>query len=92
MENVMNDDKPAGAASGLSDVLCADQVRVVKGVWDDGEDHHPPGWLAQTGDILDVCRVYDSGKMLVSVPGRDIQFWLMPDEYVVHNAADKGPA
>jgi hypothetical protein len=82
---MMDVEKGAGGLSALTDVLCGDQVRLIKGVWDDGEDHHQPGWLAQTGDVLTVAEVHGSGRILAGFRGRDEYFWVLPGEYVPHN-------
>lgn len=36
------------------------KVRLLKDVWDDGADHHPPGYLAREGEVL-VVRSFDKG-------------------------------
>lgn len=39
------------------------RVRLLKDIWDDGADHHPPGYLAMRGEILVVRRI-DEGHEL----------------------------
>jgi hypothetical protein len=34
-----------------------DRVRLMASIWDDGQDHHPPGYLAHEGEILIVRSV-----------------------------------
>ena len=36
------------------------RVSLLADIWDDGEDHHPPGYLAQRGEIL-IVRNLDPG-------------------------------
>lgn len=36
------------------------KVKLLKDVWDDGQDHHPPGYLARKGEIL-IVRALDRG-------------------------------
>lgn len=36
---------PAGYAAG-------DKVRLTADIWDDGEDHHPPGYIAKKGQTV----------------------------------------
>jgi len=31
-----------------------DRVRMLKDVWDDGQDHHPPGYVAHKDEIVNV--------------------------------------
>lgn len=39
-----------------------DKVRLLDDIWDDGQDHHPPGYLARRGEVLivrsDVARTF----------------------------------
>lgn len=37
-----------------------DRVRLLADIWDDGQDHHPPGYLAHKGEVL-VVRKHDLG-------------------------------
>lgn len=37
-----------------------DKVRLLADIWDDGQDHHPPGYLARRGEIL-IVRSLDPG-------------------------------
>jgi hypothetical protein len=37
-----------------------DRVRLLANIWDDGQDHHPPGYLAHKGEIL-IVRSLDPG-------------------------------
>jgi hypothetical protein len=34
-----------------------DRVRLLADIWDDGQDHHPPGYLAHKGEVLIVRSV-----------------------------------
>lgn len=36
------------------------KVRLLKSIWDDGQDHHPPAYLAHKGEVL-VVRAFDKG-------------------------------
>jgi hypothetical protein len=47
------------------------RVRLQVSVWDDGGDHHPPGFLAHPGDLLVVRRVHDGGFFDLSVAHPD---------------------
>lgn len=35
-------------------------VRLLADIWDDGQDHHPPGYLARSGEVL-IVRAVDTG-------------------------------
>lgn len=72
----------------MSDTVVAigDRVRLTKSIWDDGEDHHPPGWLARAGEVLIVRTDQHpkTGRIAVSheqVKGRS--FWISSDEYEI---------
>jgi hypothetical protein len=36
------------------------QVKPLKDIWDDGQDHHPAGYLAHKGETL-IVRAFDKG-------------------------------
>lgn len=44
-----------------SELKIGDRVRLLADIWDDGQDHHPPGYLAHRGEIL-IVRAIDSGR------------------------------
>ena len=46
-----------------------DRVRLTKNIWDDGEDHHPPGYIAEKGDIVIVRHVNNFAPIEVSPDG-----------------------
>lgn len=46
-------------------------VAALTGVWDDGADHHPPGWFCRPGDILTVLDCPAIGQILVRFDGCD---------------------
>ena len=58
-----------------------DKVRVLKDIWDDGdESHHPPGYLAMAGEIL-VVRFLGKTSIGISHENRtDNYFWVERDE------------
>lgn len=33
------------------------KVRIIKDIWDDGQDHHPAGYIARIGEIVTVHEV-----------------------------------
>lgn len=72
---------------GISDLLCVGgRVRLLKSIYDDGEEHHPPAWLAMKGEILVVRKVHESGALAVSHENvTDRAFALYPGEYETHN-------
>lgn len=59
-----------------------DEITLIKGIFDDGEDHHPPGWLAQSGEVLVIRGLGKNGHITVSHHDvLDNAFWINPDEY-----------
>jgi hypothetical protein len=55
-----------------SELRVGDKVRLLADIWDDGQDHHPPGYLAHRGEVLFV-RAVDQGHefpICVSHKGR----------------------
>ena len=35
-----------------TDAVVGGKIRLLESIYDDGADHHPPGWLALHGEIL----------------------------------------
>ena len=73
-------------------VSVGDRVRPTKAIWDHGEDHHPPGWLAMAGEVLVVRKVGNAGTGRLAVSHEDVTdnaFWISLDEYDPHNTADQ---
>lgn len=67
----------------MSDPQIGDRVRLTKSIWDDGEDHHPPGWLAMAGEVL-IVRHQKSSKGRIAVSHEDVKdssFWISCDEF-----------
>jgi hypothetical protein len=44
----------------MSEFKVNDRVRMLTNIWDDGQDHHPPGYLAHKGEVL-IVRSLDPG-------------------------------
>ena len=42
------------------DIKIGTKIRATKDIWDDGEDHHPPGYCAYKGDTLIVREVFNT--------------------------------
>lgn len=62
--------------------MAVERIQLTCAIYDDGEDHHPPGWLAQAGEILFVVKRYDSGKLAVTHdPESGQSFSVYPNEY-----------
>jgi len=65
-------------------VLVGSRVKLLKSIYDDGEDHHPPGYLAYHGEVLIVKEV--RGDVLaVAHEGNPGAFTIYPGEYETHN-------
>ena len=45
----------------MAEISVGSRVKLLTSIWDDGEDHHPPGWLAQAGEELIVRRLSAPG-------------------------------
>lgn len=67
----------------MDEILRGSRVKVTKSVWDDGADHHPPGWLAMVGEELVVREPgYAGNPLFVSHANvTDSCFRILPDEY-----------
>ena len=57
-----------------------DKVRLLKSIYDDGEDHHPPGWIAYIDEILVVKSVYKN-SLAVAHEGNPGSFIIYSGEY-----------
>lgn len=77
--------------AGVSPVLSTDglcvggRVKLLKSIYDDGEDHHPPGWLAERGEVL-VVKEIRGDVLAVAHEGNPGAFVIYPGEYTTHNA------
>ncbi len=77
--------------AGISPVLSTDglcvggRVKLLKSICDDGEDHHPPSWIAQAGEVLIVKEILGCG-VAVAHEGNDAEFIVYHGEYETHNA------
>lgn len=69
----------ASDAEGIG--LCVgDRIRLLSSIYDDGADHHPPGYLAYHGEALIVKEV--RGDVLaVAHEGNPGAFTIYPGEY-----------
>lgn len=81
-----NETTGADSASALTNVLCVGgRVRLLKSIYDDGEDHHPPGYLAYHGEVL-VVKAIRGDVLAVAHEGNPGAFSIYPGEYEAHNA------
>lgn len=58
-----------------------DKIRILKDIWDDGQDHHPPCYLAKKDEVL-IIRGFGVASIGVShenVNGKF--FWVYMGEY-----------
>lgn len=65
------------------------KVRLLKDIWDDGEDHHPPGWFARKGEVLIVRREPNQQTRSIGVSHEDVtdnSFTVYAGEYETLNA------
>lgn len=85
----MNDRENQGGCSPVLSTagLCVGgRVRLLKSIYDDGEDHHPPGWLAEAGEVL-IVKAVRGDVLAVAHEGNPGAFTIYPGEYEAHNAA-----
>ena len=54
---------------------------LIRDIYDDGEDHHPPSFLAYTGEVVVVKTVWGSGRLAVAHEGNTGAFSIYPGEY-----------
>jgi hypothetical protein len=57
-----------------------DKIVLLESIYDHGEDHHPPGWLAHKGEELVVKSVY-STSLGVAHEGNPGAFVVFEGEY-----------
>lgn len=68
-------------------VSVGDKVRLTKAIWDDGADHHQPGWLAAAGEVL-IVKAVRGTALAVAHEGVDGAFMIRADEYEPYNAIE----
>ena len=56
------------------------KVKLLTSIWDHGEDHHPPDYLAFKGEILVVKEEY-SNRLVVAHEGKSGRFVIYDGEY-----------
>jgi hypothetical protein len=72
---------PIGTSVPSAGEICiGDRVRLTQDIWDDGEDHHPPGWLARAGELLTVKAVRGAA-LAVAHEGAEGAFIIRDGEY-----------
>lgn len=77
--------KADDAESASTDGLCVGaRVKLLKSIYDDGADHHPPGWLAQAGEVL-IVKAVRGDVLAVAHEGNPGAFSICPGEYETHN-------
>jgi hypothetical protein len=61
------------------------KIRLTQSVYDDGEDHHPPAWLAMAGEVVEVRRICETpGALAVAhADVTDSAFVVYEGEYEV---------
>lgn len=48
------------------------KIRLLTSIFDDGEDHRPPGWLAMKGEVLVVRRIIGGATEQIAVSHEDV--------------------
>lgn len=49
----------------MTDLKVGDKVELTQSIYDDGEDHYPPGYLGLKGDIVIIKTIYPHGHLAV---------------------------
>lgn len=57
------------------------KVLLTKDIWDDGEDHHPPGYIAYAGEVLSIRSIRNNGSLSVYHDGNDGSFVIYDGEF-----------
>jgi hypothetical protein len=71
-------------------VAVGDRVILIASIYDDGEDHHPPGWIAYAGEEVIVKEVRGTA-LAVAHEGNKGAFMVYPGEYQVLPAKPIAP-
>jgi hypothetical protein len=61
-----------------------DRVKLTRSIYDRGEDHHPPRWLADKGEVLVVRSIVGDAAGQITVSHEDVTdsaFWIFCAEY-----------
>lgn len=81
------DNKPAAPQPASEETLpvrrpaVGDKIRLLASIWDDGQDHHPGGWLGKKWDVLFVRKIYSDNRIGVSHEGAAGHFIITTGEY-----------
>lgn len=60
-----------------------DTVILKSSIWDDGEDHHPPGWIAFKNESVVVKKILNDGSLIVAHVGNPGGFRIYQEEYTI---------
>lgn len=86
MNSPQTENEASSGTSALDAGLCVgSRVKLLKSIYDGGEDHHPHGWLAQAGEVLIVKEVRED-SLAVAHEGNPGAFSIYPGEYETPNA------
>lgn len=81
--NNQTDEQPTPVPPSCSEVPIGAKVRLTKDIYDDGADHHPPGYIAHTGETV-VVRNKRPNYLAVSHEHiTDRSFLVYPGEFEV---------
>ena len=76
---------------GTAELCVGARVRLLKSIYDDGEDHHPPSWLADAGEDV-IVKAIRGDVLVVAHAGNPGAFTIYPGEYEAHNNQCSRPA
>jgi len=64
------------------DIQIGSNVKLTKSIYDDGEDHHMPGWIAYIDEIVVVKNILRN-RLAVAHEGNTGSFVIYDGEYIV---------
>lgn len=56
------------------------KVQLIKDIYDDGEDHHPPGYIGYAGEIVEIKQVHKD-RLVVRHTGNPGGFIIYENEW-----------
>lgn len=80
----MTSPTPSSTPSPFEYIAKGTKLQVIRDIYDNGEDHHPPGYVSLTGDIVYALRDSTSARVVVShIEGSSTGFIITRDEFKI---------
>lgn len=77
----MTTNTEGGISAKLAELCVGDKVRTLTSIWDDGADCYPPGYIANSGDVLVVREIRDRWICVSHEDITDNSFCIYPGEW-----------